>query len=159
MFIFNNISSIIGHFICHSYISKNQDYQHCSHYIIKSAIYFVWYNVYEVTIVLSKYMSRKSQYHDYGLKQLQGILTSTWYLWEFVCQKRVSRAGTSINIPQNLWDVITCPCPRYLLLAHRSTYVGFHGNTNWLTHNRICIWPGNQSDASLHISSIILMDT
>ena len=22
-----------------------------------------------------------------------------------------------------MWDVITCPCPRYLLLAHKSTYI------------------------------------
>ena len=28
-----------------------------------------------------------------------------------LCQKRVSRAGTSDYIPQILWDVITCPYP------------------------------------------------
>ena len=26
-------------------------------------------------------------------------------------------AGTSNNITQTLWDVITCPCPSYMLLA------------------------------------------
>ena len=31
---------------------------------------------------------------------------------------RCSRAGTSNYIPQILWDVITCPCPWYLLLTH-----------------------------------------
>ena len=31
--------------------------------------------------------------------------------WTLVCQKKVSRAGTSIYIPQYMWDVITCPCP------------------------------------------------
>ena len=35
-----------------------------------------------------------------------------------LCQKQVSRAGTSSYIPQILWDVITCPCPPYLLPAH-----------------------------------------
>ena len=36
-----------------------------------------------------------------------------------VCQRQVSRAGTSNYIPHILWDVITCPCPWYLLLAQR----------------------------------------
>ena len=30
-----------------------------------------------------------------------------------LCQKQLSRAGTSNYIPQLLWDVITCPCPWY----------------------------------------------
>ena len=33
------------------------------------------------------------------------------YIWRLVCQKQVSRAGTSNYIPQILWDVITCLCP------------------------------------------------
>ena len=31
--------------------------------------------------------------------------------WGVLCQKQVSRAGTSDQIPQCLWDVITCTCP------------------------------------------------
>ena len=42
--------------------------------------------------------------------------------WGPVCPKQVSRAGTSNYIPQILWDVITCPCPWHLLLAHKSSY-------------------------------------
>ena len=44
-----------------------------------------------------------------------------------VCQKQASRAGISDNIPHivwdviYVWDVITCPCPRYLLLVHKAT--------------------------------------
>ena len=30
-------------------------------------------------------------------------------------------AGTSNYIPQYLWAVVTCPCPPYFLLAHKST--------------------------------------
>ena len=41
-------------------------------------------------------------------------------IWGQVCQKQVSRAGTNNYIPQYLWGVITCPCPWYLLLAHKS---------------------------------------
>ena len=37
------------------------------------------------------------------------------------CQKQVARAGTSNYIPQILWDVMTCPCPWYLRLAHKSS--------------------------------------
>ena len=32
-------------------------------------------------------------------------------------------AGTSNYIPQTLWAVITCPCPWYLILAHKSSYI------------------------------------
>ena len=45
-----------------------------------------------------------------------------FFIWGFVYQKQVSRAGTCNCIPQYLWDVVTCPCPWYLLLAHKSTY-------------------------------------
>ena len=41
--------------------------------------------------------------------------------WGILYQKRVSWAGTSNYAPQILWDVITCPCPWYLLLAHTSS--------------------------------------
>ena len=37
-----------------------------------------------------------------------------------LCQKQVSMAGTSNYILQILWDVITCPCPWYLLLEQLS---------------------------------------
>ena len=52
-------------------------------------------------------------YHEkwkYMMGSVSGVL----------CQKQVSRAGTSNYIPQKLWDVITCPCPWYLLLAQHS---------------------------------------
>ena len=42
--------------------------------------------------------------------------TANWWVG---CKKQVSRTGTSNYIPQHLWYVITCPCPRYLPLAHR----------------------------------------
>ena len=40
-----------------------------------------------------------------------------------MCQRQVSRAGTSNYIPQYLWDVITCSCPWHLLQANNSTYL------------------------------------
>ena len=50
-----------------------------------------------------------------------------WYVFRFayhfegrVRHKQVSRVGKSNYIPQILWDVITCPCPWYLRLAHTS---------------------------------------
>ena len=42
--------------------------------------------------------------------------------WPYCNNLQVSRAGTSNYIPQYLWGVITCPCPWYLLPAHKSTY-------------------------------------
>ena len=36
---------------------------------------------------------------------------------------QVSRAGASNYIPQHLRDVITCPCPQYLLLTQQSSYI------------------------------------
>ena len=43
-------------------------------------------------------------------------------MWRHVDQEQVSRAGASNYIPQKLWDVITCPCPWYLLLAPKSLF-------------------------------------
>ena len=40
--------------------------------------------------------------------------------WGPVCHKQVSRAEKSNYILQFLWDVLTCPCPWWLLLAHTS---------------------------------------
>ena len=39
-----------------------------------------------------------------------------------LCQKHVSRSGTSHYIPQCLWDVITCPCPWYLSMSQHFSY-------------------------------------
>ena len=53
------------------------------------------------------------------------VLSETiWGLW---CQKQVSQAGISNCIPQQLWDAITYPCLRYLLLVPKSS-------CNLLTH-------------------------
>ena len=38
-----------------------------------------------------------------------------------LCQKQVSRAGSSNYIPQHLWDVITCCCPWYILPSQHSS--------------------------------------
>ena len=48
----------------------------------------------------------------YGIYCMSGVF----------CQKKVSRTRTSNYIPQYLWDVITCRCPWYLLLAQHSWY-------------------------------------
>ena len=44
-------------------------------------------------------------------------------VWGVLSQKQVSRAGKSNYIPHELWDVITCPWPWYLLLAQQSQYL------------------------------------
>ena len=38
-------------------------------------------------------------------------------------QKQVSRVETSNYIPQYMWDIITCPCPWYLLLTQHPWYL------------------------------------
>ena len=43
------------------------------------------------------------------------------FKWRLVCQQQISRAGTSNYIPQYLWNVITCPCPWYLILPQKSS--------------------------------------
>ena len=40
-----------------------------------------------------------------------------------VCLKQISRTWTSNYTPQNLWNVITCPRPWYLLLVHHSSFL------------------------------------
>ena len=44
-------------------------------------------------------------------------------VWGFVGQKQVARTGAGNYISRYLWDVITCACPWYLLLAHKSSYI------------------------------------
>ena len=44
------------------------------------------------------------------------------HTWSVLCEKQVSSAGTCNYIPQYLWDIITFPCPWYLLLAQHSSY-------------------------------------
>ena len=70
--------------------------------------------------------------------------SKTVCLWIGVFQKQVSRVGTSNYIPQILWDVITCPCPWYLLLAHKSSYVigyAVQCDINIEGHHRITVEP------------------
>ena len=40
-------------------------------------------------------------------------------LWKIV----ILLLETSNHNPQKMWDEITCPCPQYLLLAHKSLYL------------------------------------
>ena len=44
------------------------------------------------------------------------------YIWWVLCQELVSRTYVFIASYKILWDVITYPCPRYLLLAQNSSY-------------------------------------
>ena len=60
-----------------------------------------------------------------------------------VCQKQVSRAGTSNYIPQILKDAITCPCPWYLLLRDREPAITTrrYYRTKWLVPALdTCFW-------------------
>ena len=79
----------------------------------------------------------------------------------------ISRAETSNYIPQYLWDVITCPCPRYPLLAQLSWFPDTETaqaveNIPWGTQRSFtlhsqyhgCWWPGDAR--SQGISSYII---
>ena len=55
--------------------------------------------------------------------------------WGNVCQKQTSRAITRDYIPQIQWDVVTCPCHWYLLLAHKSSHVKYDLTRMWK------VWP------------------
>ena len=52
------------------------------------------------------------------LNKSHGSTKNNWH-WGLGCQKHESRTGTSNYIPQYLWDVITCPCPWYLLQVQK----------------------------------------
>ena len=60
---------------------------------------------------------------------------ATTYRKSPICQKQVSRAGTSNYFPQYPWDVITCPCPWYLFLAQHSSIVP----TAWFHMRYVCM--------------------
>ena len=50
--------------------------------------------------------------------------------WGLVWLKAASMAGASDCTPQCLWGVITCPCPWYFLLAHKSSNKTWHSIDN-----------------------------
>ena len=62
-------------------------------------------------------------------------------MWGLLCQTQVSRTGTSNYIQRYLWDVFTCPCHKYLLLAHTcpQIYLGEQGHP-WLRARRVTYW-------------------
>ena len=80
------------------------------------------------------------------------ILMRVWfgfdqcYMWGLVCQRWLSMIGTKVNIPQILWDVMTCLEPWYRFLAkqcgniHRFCLfvclLGLNG-LFWLIHVRL----------------------
>ena len=69
------------------------------------------------------YMNQQEMHHVPLKKQSTTKLQHIpWGIWGLCCQKQVSHAGISNYIPQLLWDVITYPCMRYLLLATKSSY-------------------------------------
>ena len=47
------------------------------------------------------------------------------------CQEKESKAWTSNCVPQIPYDVITCPCPSYLLLAHKTLHEGLSDIMRW----------------------------
>ena len=62
-----------------------------------------------------------------------------------LCQKQVSRAGTSNYTLQYLWDVITCPCPWYLLRSGTTLQI------LWDVITCPCPWYLLQSGTTLQI--------
>ena len=86
----------------------------------------------EVTLVVARYFSRFHfvRYLIISLSRKISVgsnvchdVSNHRYLdyWGLVCQKQASRARTNDYIPHYVWDVITCPCPRYLLLVRKAT--------------------------------------
>ena len=56
--------------------------------------------------------------------------------------KQISRVRTSNHIPQILWDVITCPCPWFVLLAPQSPMSIVLGRSVWFiqTYPSSLLW-------------------
>ena len=77
----------------------------------------VWKNYHKISIYLKNILEIIHQIiRDTTLE----IIFPVKHIWGHVCQRPVSRAGSSNSIPQYLWGVISCPCPWYLLLGHKS---------------------------------------
>ena len=65
-----------------------------------------------------------------------------------LCPKKVSRARTSNYIPQILWDVITCPCPWYMLLAQHSIFHGVYCRYWWFCGS-YCLRPNDETQRTI----------
>ena len=73
--------------------------------------------------VTSNLASRHSSFSRLYAAAWSFCLASSYVILGVLSQKQISRAGTSNYTPQILWDVITWPCPWYLLLIQHSLFV------------------------------------
>ena len=71
------------------------------------------------------------------------VVTSSFLNW-LMCQKQVSRTGTSSQIPQLLWDAITSPCLWCLFLAKHSWFI--RQVYRMATRHRIGLFPVNSTE-------------
>ena len=62
---------------------------------------------------------RQSLFSQHDACRSSRLVTRQAFIWGFVCQNQVSRAGTSNYIPWHLLAVITCPLSWYLHLPHK----------------------------------------
>ena len=58
--------------------------------------------------------------------------------WGLVCQRKVSRTLISNYIPQYLWGVITCSCPRYVFWHTGSRSIALSSFDH--AHTSITVW-------------------
>ena len=86
--------------------------------LLQAPVKFVMFVLYKFVSVISirlfvySILVPRQIKHIHTLKKLSGL----------VCQKEVSSAGISNYIPQNLWDLITDPCPWYGGLCNNIIY-------------------------------------
>ena len=113
------------------------------------AIWMTYISVSEICQTFRHVMRRLSEWQMICLNSymdihaMPGNLSEDWNTtWESTSLMRSVvpeagiKAGTSNSLPQILWDVITCPCPWYLLLAqhsshrvHPTKYIIVHGSS------------------------------
>ena len=65
-------------------------------------------------------------------------------------------AGTSNHIPHIVWDIITCPCPTYLLVAQQSSW--YPSKLDMSTTSRRLKSPQSLSGTSAHPTMVTLVN-
>ena len=69
----------------------------------------------------------------------QDTLDITVEIWGVLCQMQASKAGTCNSAPWYMWEVITCPYPRYQLMAEHPWNIACHDDViKWKHFPRNC---------------------
>ena len=126
--------------------------------VVSSSLYFVSATA-NSTMITSDLKSKLRQFckpHRFQnpkkLSRYTKLLVELFWeqdIWGALCQKQVSRVGTSNYIPYYPWNVITCPYSWYMHLVQHARYITTH--LKCVLHHTSRVYKQRCRDAVTHL--------